>query len=362
MNESEDSNEEYYDAKEAIDASSLCKWSSLEYVNKLNGDNISNEDLSNLGVNKSPYSKTPSKESLTQSNLDKKSNKCSVLIFVLHGGHLLDIGNELNNKYSDFSMLKSTFEKTMRTSYSNLIGRLEFKLICCPLICKSSLQFLSKLSSAYKANGKFDYETLPIDCLPLFATNLADYQNQIDKTVNSINQSYSEFKESENGKNFDGRIVFICDFMGGILAYDSLCNRTNVIDENVLKYDFQLDDLFLFGCPLSLIIAYRKLTANICVQKPQCTQVYNLFHSMDRLVMRLEPLIEEKFSEISSISVPKYQKQVLLRQIISIEKHLKFNQHLLVDESSHEIGTDSNKLSSNETDPNSEESNSQKSM
>lgn len=279
-----------------------------------------------------------SKESLTQSSLDKRA-KCpfSVLIFVLHGGHVLETGNEFNNKFSDFSTLKSTFEQTMRTTYCNLTGRLAFKLICCPLICKSSLQFLSKLSSSYRKNGKFDYENMPIDCLPLFATNQADYQSQLDKTVQSINSSYREFIESEDGKDFDGRISFVCDFLGGILAYDSLCKRTEDTETigshcGSLQYDFQVDDLFLFGCPLSLVLAYRKLTANVSIQKPHCSQVYNLFHSMDRLVMRLEPLIETRFSEISSIAVPKYSKQVLLQQIISIRKHLKFNQNLFADE------------------------------
>lgn len=52
---------------------------------------------------------------------------------------------------------------------------------------------------------------------------------------------------------------------------------------------------------------------------------------MDRLVMRLEPLIDSRFSEISSISVPKYNKQLLLQQIVSIRKHLKFNQKLLTE-------------------------------
>lgn len=359
-NESDDSNDEYYDAREAMDATSLCKYSSLEYVNKLDEENGSSEDL--LENNRLSASKTPnsiSKESLEQCSLEKRA-KCpySALIFVLHGGHVLETGNEFNNKFSDFSTLKSTFEQTMRTTYCSLTGRLAFKLICCPLICKNSLQFLSKLSSSYKRNGKFDYENLPIDCLPLFATNQADYQSQLDKTVHRINLAYREFVESEDGKDFDGRISFICDFLGGILAYDSLCKRSEDTSSETIgnnckpKYDFQLDDLFLFGCPLSLVLAYRKLTAGVCIQKPQCSQVYNLFHSMDRLVMRLEPLIEGRFSEISSIAVPKYSKQVLLQQIISIRKHLKFNQNLFADENQEAtFCTDNlNKRFSNATD------------
>ena len=324
----------------------------MEYVNK-DEDNGSSEDLleSRLSIVKTPNSL--SKESLTQSSLDKRA-KCpfSVLIFVLNGGHVLETGNEFNNKFSDFSTLKSTFEQTMRTTYCSLTGRLAFKLICCPLICRNSLQFLSKLSSSYKKNGKFDFENMPIDCLPLFATNQADYQSQLDKTVYSINLAYREFIESEDGKDFDGQISFICDSLGGILAYDSLCKRSEDSTSNNRKYDFQLDDLFLFGCSLSLVLAYRKLTSNIAIEKPACSQVYNLFHSMDRLVMRLEPLIDGRFSEISSIAVPKYSKQVLLQQIISIRKHLKINQNLFASENQEAtFCTDNlNKRFSNATD------------
>lgn len=259
-NESDES-ETYYDAKESVDANSLCKWSSLEYVNKLDEDNLSTEELSNLGANKLSVSKTPN--SLSRESLSTNANtKCkySALIFVLHGGHLLDTGNEFNSKYSDFSTLKTTFEQVIRTNFSYLNEKLAFKLICCPYITKSSLQFLSKLSNSYQSsNGKFDYETIPIDCLPLFATNQAEYYSQIDKTVNSINQVYAEFLDSE--QEFTGRIIFICDFLGGILAYDSLCNSEQN-EQNECKYNFQIDELFLFGTPLSLILAYRKLTAN----------------------------------------------------------------------------------------------------
>lgn len=276
--ESDDS-DEYFDAKD--DANSLCKWSSLEYVNKHDAETLSTDDLdrsSRLSTSKTPNSL--SKESLANSERRLINKKCpnSILIFVLHGGHLLDCGNEPNNKFTDFSVLKSTFEQIIRTSFTSLSGRISFRLICCPLICKSSLQFLSKLSTSYQSNhGRFDYENLPIDCLPLFATNQNDYQNQINRTIDSINQSYSDFIESDDGKHFNGRIAFICDFLGGLLAYDSLCNLSksqtksdeieNDGDNNdnatnyskLNKYNFQIDDLFLFGCPLSLVLAYRKL-------------------------------------------------------------------------------------------------------
>lgn len=48
--------------------------------------------------------------------------------------------------------------------------------------------------------------------------------------------------------------------------------------------------------------------------------------------MRLEPLIEIKFSEILPISVPKYTKKNLMHQMISLRKHLKYNHNLFNDQ------------------------------
>ena len=42
--------------------------------------------------------------------------------------------------------------------------------------------------------------------------------------------------------------------------------------------------------------------------KPNCGQVYNLFHPMDPTVSRIEPLLSARFSLVPPINVPKYQK------------------------------------------------------
>ncbi|XP_066272344.1 membrane-associated phosphatidylinositol transfer protein 1-like [Branchiostoma lanceolatum] len=78
------------------------------------------------------------------------------------------------------------------------------------------------------------------------------------------------------------------------------------------KFEFEVGDFFLFGCPLSLILIMRQLIAGsdkkVCPAQPACTQVYNMFHPTDPLAARLEPLIQDQFSHIAPVSVSRYHK------------------------------------------------------
>ncbi|KAL4684194.1 hypothetical protein H8959_021888 [Pygathrix nigripes] len=50
------------------------------------------------------------------------------------------------------------------------------------------------------------------------------------------------------------------------------------------RFDFEITDLFLFGCPLGLVLALRKTVIpalDVFQLQPACQQVYNLFHPVD---------------------------------------------------------------------------------
>eukprot|EP00058_Branchiostoma_floridae_P005248 XP_002590736.1 hypothetical protein BRAFLDRAFT_78151 [Branchiostoma floridae] len=82
--------------------------------------------------------------------------------------------------------------------------------------------------------------------------------------------------------------------------------------DHPLKFEFEVGDFFLFGCPLSLILIMRQLTAGsdkkVCLAQPACNQVYNMFHLTDPLAARLEPLLQDQFSQIAPVSVSRYHK------------------------------------------------------
>ncbi|XP_050734051.1 protein retinal degeneration B-like isoform X4 [Eriocheir sinensis] len=81
------------------------------------------------------------------------------------------------------------------------------------------------------------------------------------------------------------------------------------------KLDFEVSDFFMFGCPLALVLVYRKMVntsdKNSTVQRPACQQVYNLFHPTDPLAVRVEPLISARFSLLPPIIIPRYTKYPL---------------------------------------------------
>ena len=102
-------------------------------------------------------------------------------------------------------------------------------------------------------------------------------------------------------------------------------------------FDFQVGDCFLLGCPLALVLAFRKCVhshshfrllfinktflatkhrwsgagAGTSAMRPRCNDVYNLFHLMDPLAARLEPLISARFAHTQPVSVPRYQRYPL---------------------------------------------------
>ncbi|XP_011760548.2 membrane-associated phosphatidylinositol transfer protein 2 isoform X5 [Macaca nemestrina] len=80
------------------------------------------------------------------------------------------------------------------------------------------------------------------------------------------------------------------------------------------RFDFEITDLFLFGCPLGLVLALRKTVIpalDVFQLRPACQQVYNLFHPADPSASRLEPLLERRFHALPPFNVPRYQRYPL---------------------------------------------------
>ncbi|XP_045032292.1 protein retinal degeneration B isoform X2 [Daphnia magna] len=78
--------------------------------------------------------------------------------------------------------------------------------------------------------------------------------------------------------------------------------------------DFEVGDCFLLGSPLALVLAFRKWShshGQHWPRRPHCHGIYNLFHSMDPLSARLEPLLSARFANTRPVSVPRYQRYPL---------------------------------------------------
>lgn len=194
---------------------------------------------------------------------------------------------------------------------------------------------------------------VPIGAIPLLTTCSPDFQDAINKTISNANIAYNDFLKSEEGKGFNGQVAVIGDSMGAVLAHDALCrtgqgrhgSEASNLDDDIChgflidpeldatklltapaprrrssstsesrlpRFEFDVGDFFMFGSPLAIVLAARRLTdSKSGSQKPHCTQVYNLFHPTDPIASRMEPLLSARFSMLAPVNVPRYAKYPL---------------------------------------------------
>lgn len=283
----------------------------------------------------------------------------TVLLLALHAGSVLDATNDMMAKKSDITTFKGAFESVMRQHYPTMVGHIAIKLVSCPPICTEALGLLSTLSpysfdvSPSSAEAPYvTHDLIPIGAIPILATTSPEYFEAVTRTINGANAVYQEFIKSEEGKGFSGHVYFIGDCMGSIVGYDALCRsqqyqsrhasensildtdinvynevgveqsskqhlqapsprrRSSSTSEHQVKLDFEVSDFFMFGSPLSLILASRKVSEEKgnSIVKPPIQQIYNLFHPTDPVAARLEPLLSARFSILPPINVPRYAK------------------------------------------------------
>lgn len=333
----------------------LTKWSSLELLS--DGEEASNFDTAceqDDSIFSHDYLKrvaskgrTVNRQSVRASSIDRSSSRestlnapqscaTSILLLVFHAGSCLDSSSDLISKKSDITTLSGAMETVARQHYPSLVGRFVIKLVACPPVCTDALGILSSLSpySFDTSPSQVDLPNLteiPIGAIPLLTVCTQDFVDATNRTIAQANQIYAEFLNSEDGDGFNGQVVILADSIGSILAHDALCRTSgydNVrendgpeankpfvssvsqnITPNLLKLDFEVTDFFMFGSPLSIVLASRRLTdSKLTSTKPHCGQVYNLFHPTDPVAARLEPLLSARFSMVPPLFIPRYAK------------------------------------------------------
>ncbi|XP_016084769.1 membrane-associated phosphatidylinositol transfer protein 3-like isoform X1 [Sinocyclocheilus grahami] len=80
------------------------------------------------------------------------------------------------------------------------------------------------------------------------------------------------------------------------------------------RFDFEVSDCFLLGCPLGLVLAMRRTVlpaVQVSQLRPACSQIFNLFYPSDPSASRLEPLLHSQFHKLPPFPVPRYQRYPL---------------------------------------------------
>nr|XP_018915919.1 PREDICTED: protein retinal degeneration B isoform X2 [Bemisia tabaci] len=367
--QSED-DDEFFDCQEnAEDSSSLAKWSSMELLNEdeadpspLPADKQDDSIFSQTFLKRAASERGRSVDvSCPDSPLPAghvQTCKYNTLLLVLHAGSVLDANIDTAAKKSDVLTFRGAFESVMRQHYPSMLGRIAIKLVSCPSICTDSLSILSSLnpysfdvSPSCSDAPHVTHDSIPIGAVPVLASSANGYKETINKVIAAANKVYADFIKSPEGQGFNGQICFIGDSMGSILGYDALCRSGKADDDNLEsetvtteeairhldstklhvsapsrrssagehggqnRLDFEVNELFMFGSPLSLVLAYRKISEpdgkSNPIMRPGVSQVYNLFHPTDPVAARLEPLLSARFSMVPPVNIPRYQKYPL---------------------------------------------------
>ncbi|KAI9252925.1 DDHD domain-containing protein [Phascolomyces articulosus] len=130
-------------------------------------------------------------------------------------------------------------------------------------------------------------------------------QSIINHVTKSFNQSYHDFMEQQ--PNFNGKISILGYSLGGLITWDILSHQRQDLttqemeqltkfDVKVPKLDFKPDYLFGMGCPLAGLLIARNQDPRY--YHPDYSTVFeNIYHPMDPLAFRLEPLLNHEFEE-----------------------------------------------------------------
>ncbi|XP_061734262.1 membrane-associated phosphatidylinositol transfer protein 3 isoform X1 [Nerophis ophidion] len=110
-----------------------------------------------------------------------------------------------------------------------------------------------------------------------------------------------------------GQHVFFSSLMKDSVEVRSSSSSSSLLF-NPGRFDFEVSDCFLLGCPLGLVLAMRR-TVLPAVQvnqlHPACSQIFNLFYPSDPSASRLEPLLQALFHKLPPCAVPRYQRYPL---------------------------------------------------
>lgn len=236
--------------------------------------------------------------------------KIQHLIIVFHGGSVLDMNTDPTTKRSDLTTFRGVLEFVMRQHYPSLVGHIAVKQVTCPDTCSDILNRVSNINpysfeSTY-AEGPLVADT-QIGIVPLLLASKKDFPKIVDECIFATNKIFDDFLHSDEGCGFHGQVTIIGDSIGSVIAYDALTRARGV--KSVPTLDVHVTDFFIFGSPLALILQMRAYATEIFhPTKPNCVQIYNLFHPTDPVSCRLEPLLYNQMAKLSPVNVVRYVK------------------------------------------------------
>ncbi|KDO28075.1 hypothetical protein SPRG_20236 [Saprolegnia parasitica CBS 223.65] len=116
-------------------------------------------------------------------------------------------------------------------------------------------------------------------------------QTQVLRFVtNYLNVRYTRYMETHPG--FTGDVTVLGHSLGGVISYDLLSMQTETLDDPALKLAFTPTTYIQFGAPTGFFLGLRGNMQGDAMVLPGVTNMFNVFHPLDPVAYRLEPLID----------------------------------------------------------------------
>ncbi|ERE76757.1 membrane-associated phosphatidylinositol transfer protein 2 isoform 1 [Cricetulus griseus] len=347
----EDSDEEFFDAQEdlcneEVFPKDITKWNSNDLMDKMENPepedpqgNHSGGVRGTWGLARNSCPPLLMQDEVSQP-LAAPPSTIHVLLLVLHGGTILDTGaGDPSSKQGDTNTITNVFDTVMRVHYPSALGHLAIRLVPCPPICADAFTLVSNeppwpfqdadlLSPGILVNaahcssgsggGSGGGSSLE-SSRHLSRSNIdIPRSNGTEDPRRQLPRKRSDSSTYELD-TIQQHQAFLSSLHASILRNEPSSRRSSsstMLDGAgaLGKFDFEIADLFLFGCPLGLVLALRKTvipSLDVFQLRPACQQVYNLFHPADPSASRLEPLLERRFHTLPPFSIPRYQRYPL---------------------------------------------------
>ncbi|KRX62330.1 Membrane-associated phosphatidylinositol transfer protein 3 [Trichinella sp. T9] len=161
-------------------------------------------------------------------------NKVKHLLLLFHGGSILDSGHDnvlSHSKQLDLNTFRMTLESVIKAQYEIMHGAIAVRLVPCTNSFGESLKLLQSICPygiGYGQNldmSRQFWNFIP-SLIPILSVSSSKYAECVVTIVQKANQVYSDFLQSDEGVGFDGKVSICGDAIGGLLAFDALCDLT----------------------------------------------------------------------------------------------------------------------------------------
>ncbi|CAI4063902.1 hypothetical protein N7582_002530 [Saccharomyces uvarum] len=305
-----------------------------------------------------------------------KSNKRKVdnLVLCVHG-----IGQTLGKKYEyvNFAHTINLLRSNMKKIYSNseklqsLNTASDHKNNCnlqvLPITWRHSISFQTDAKeenienpelptlSQVTVNGVLPLRKLLADGLLDILLYVEPYYQEmiLHQVTSQLNKTFRTYKKYN--PEFEGNVHLVGHSLGSMILFDILSKQEK------FKLDFQVDNLFFIGSPIGLLKLIQRtkigdrpeipndLEKKLAIQRPQCKDIYNVYHVCDPISYRMEPLVNKEMADYEQAYLPHCSEAYGLTS-----KFLEFGENIWKDLP----GTGNNSTTTNEDNSQSKESSS----